>query len=293
MSQRKKRKDRMGRHGILNAVVVCLVILVVFLGAIAAWIRYTGQPLTSSSLTDPADAIENRVGASWSNSRSNAGILPVGNRGFNGAPMCTYFCSRCQSSCWSFEGRWSPACPFCGVLMSRGGVRGIPVGVSPGGSATWPIPIVAGAPAPHGNRGACAKCHTVSSGGLPPTGMIPSGAAPKGPAGGAGAVPGRGDRPALIREFGIEASRTQGAGVKVTGVMGNSHASRGGMKAGDVILRCNGSRVADVGALQKAVSKAAPEADAQITVLRNGRTRDLSVMVGEGEMEGFTPIGKP
>ena len=44
---------------------------------------------------------------------------------------------------------------------------------------------------------------------------------------------------------------------------------------------------------QQVVAGAAPEADAQITLMRNGRSKDLAVMVGEGEMEGFTPIKKP
>jgi S1-C subfamily serine protease len=44
---------------------------------------------------------------------------------------------------------------------------------------------------------------------------------------------------------------------------------------------------------QQLVGQAPPEADAQIKILRNGRTRDLSIMVGEGEMEGFTPIQRP
>ena len=99
--------------------------------------------------------------------------------------------------------------------------------------------------------------------------------------------------PTLVKEFGIEVCSAGGAGAKVTGVMGNSFASNAGLRAGDIVIECNGAKVRGVEQFQQLVSRAPPEADAQITVLRNGRTRDLSIMVGEGEMEGFTPIQRP
>jgi S1-C subfamily serine protease len=99
-------------------------------------------------------------------------------------------------------------------------------------------------------------------------------------------------KPSLIREFGIEVIAVPG-GVKVTGVMGNSFASRGGATAGDIIIGCNGAKVRDLVQFQDAVGAMVPESNAKITVLRNGRTRDLSIMVGEGEMEAFLPIQKP
>ena len=88
----------------------------------------------------------------------------------------------------------------------------------------------------------------------------------------------------------MEVCPPPGAGVKVTGVMGNSHASNAGLRAGDIIIEFNGSKVRGVERFQQLASRAAPETDAQITILRNGRTRDLLVMVGEGEMEGVGPI---
>ena len=100
-------------------------------------------------------------------------------------------------------------------------------------------------------------------------------------------------KPTLIKEFGVEICSAGGAGVKVTGVMGNSYASNAGLRAGDVIIECNGAKVGGVEELQQLVSRAPPEADAQIMVMRNGRTRDLLIMVGEGEMEGFTAIRRP
>ena len=91
----------------------------------------------------------------------------------------------------------------------------------------------------------------------------------------------------------MEVGPASGAGVKVTGVMGKSYAEAAGVKAGDIIIQCNGKRVRDVNGFQQVVSQAAPEADAQMTLMRNGRSKDVAVMVGEGEMEGFLPIKKP
>jgi S1-C subfamily serine protease len=99
-------------------------------------------------------------------------------------------------------------------------------------------------------------------------------------------------KPTLIREFGIEVIAVPG-GVKVTGVMGNSYASRAGVTAGDIVIECNGAKMRDLIRFQQTVGSLAPESNAQIKVLRNGRTRDLSIMVGEGEMDGFAPIRKP
>ena len=75
--------------------------------------------------------------------------------------------------------------------------------------------------------------------------------------------------------------------------MGNSFAARAGTKSGDIIIRCNGAKVYGLVQFQKAVSAMVPESNAKIIVLRNGRTRDLSIMVGEGEMEAFLPIQRP
>ena len=100
-------------------------------------------------------------------------------------------------------------------------------------------------------------------------------------------------KPALIKQFGMEVCPAFGAGARVTGVMGNSYASRAGLRAGDIIIECNGAKVRGVGQFQQLVARAAPEANARIKIFRNGRTRDLSIMVGEGEMEGFAPIQRP
>jgi S1-C subfamily serine protease len=97
-------------------------------------------------------------------------------------------------------------------------------------------------------------------------------------------------RPILIKKFGIEVRPAPGSGARVSGVMGNSYAANAGLRAGDIIIECNGTSVRGVDQFQRLVSMATPEADAQIRIMRGGRARDLLIMVGEGEMEGFTPI---
>ena len=106
------------------------------------------------------------------------------------------------------------------------------------------------------------------------------------------ALPGRPEavRPVLIRQFGMEICPAPGTGPQVTGVMGNSHAWGAGLRGGEIILEFNGTPVRSVEHFQQMASQAPPETDAQIRIMRNGRARDLRIMVGEGEMEGFTPI---
>ena len=97
-------------------------------------------------------------------------------------------------------------------------------------------------------------------------------------------------RPVLIRQFGMEIRPAVGTGPQVSGVMGNSYAWNAGLRGGETILKFNGAPVRSVEHFQQMVFQAPPETDAQIRIMRNGRTRDLRVMVGEGEMEGFTAI---
>ncbi|MHC4199119.1 MAG: PDZ domain-containing protein [Planctomycetota bacterium] len=159
--------------------------------------------------------------------------------------------------------------------------------------------------------GVCTNCHTVIKPGVPLARLAPVAAAPSpafrpaqwtpaaqvwpcprpvwrnaaAPVTTTGTV-----RPTLVKAFGIEVRQPPGAGAEVTGVMGNSPAWNAGLRAGDVVIGFNGSRVGSAQQFQQLASLAAPETNASIHILRNGRTRDLSIMVGEGEMEGFTPI---
>jgi len=98
------------------------------------------------------------------------------------------------------------------------------------------------------------------------------------------------ERPQVIKEFAMEAVSAEGFGARVTGVMGNSNAQKGGLQAGDIITKVGATDVRDVQHLKLLLSEAPPEANIAVEILRDGNPKRLSVMVGEGEMEGVTPI---
>ncbi len=301
-------KRRQGGRGSLNVLVYGLIVVAVLLSGIAVWQRYSQGPRS-----ELGDALEQRIGALMPNlglieSWTPAGGLPEDPAG---APMRWFVCPQGASLCWTYARGSAPACPFCGLAMVQRGVdqQGMnlsPVAVAGVAGTALPIPIQAGAVRPHGDRGACTNCHTVVRSRAASPGGIVAGAAQGRPVwngfstrrvhrlrtGATPAIASGAVKPTLIREFGTEVIGVPG-GVKVTGVMGNSFASRAGTTAGDIIIGCNGAKVRDVGQFQQAVSAMVPESNAKIIVLRNGRTRDLSIMVGEGEMEGFMPIQRP
>jgi S1-C subfamily serine protease len=72
--------------------------------------------------------------------------------------------------------------------------------------------------------------------------------------------------------------------------MGNSHAERAGLRAGDMIGKLGGREVMTMAQLQGAIASAKPESSVAILVVRDGLLVKLAAMVGEGEMEGVTPI---
>ncbi len=291
--RRAKKEKSEGNRRALNALVYCIAVLAAFLIAVAAWMRYSRRRRPGES-SEPGDAIERRIEAFKSNLGLSDGWIRTGIPLQGGLPRSRFVCPQCQSSCWTYPGRGRPACPFCGRVMAR---QGLKVSLA-GGTPALPIMIRADAAPPHGDRGVCSICHTVVGPGSLPPALYPVGLARSAPKAlwrgvAAPAIAPDAVRPTLIKIFGIEICPAPGAGVEVTGVMGNSYASNAGLRAGDIIIECNGAKVRGVGQFQQLVSRAAPESDASIKVLRNGRTRDLLVMVGEGEMEGFTPIRRP
>lgn len=96
--------------------------------------------------------------------------------------------------------------------------------------------------------------------------------------------------PQLIKEMGMEVVPVSGGKVKITGIMGNSWADRAGLKVDDIILRFNKKKLSGLDQFEEMVSTVSPEKDYPIKVLRMGRVKKLRVTIGEGEMEGFTPI---
>lgn len=101
------------------------------------------------------------------------------------------------------------------------------------------------------------------------------------------------ERPVLIKGWGAEVMPVGGGKVKITGVMGSSWADKAGLKAGDIILSFDSKKITSLQQFQQIVATAAPEKDYKVTFLRGSRTKKCLVTVGEGEMEGFTPIPQP
>jgi len=99
--------------------------------------------------------------------------------------------------------------------------------------------------------------------------------------------------PVLIKQFGVEVVPMTGGKVKITGVMGKSWADKAGLQAGDIILAFNKKKIESFEQFQTLVTKAPPEKPYRVDFLRGARRKHVLVTVGEGEMEGFTPIPPP
>lgn len=96
--------------------------------------------------------------------------------------------------------------------------------------------------------------------------------------------------PVLIKQMGAEVVEVIGGKVKLTGVMGSSWADKAGLKAGDILLSFDTKRITSLTQFQSLVTTVSPEKDYKVTFLRGSRKKQALVTIGEGEMEGFTPI---
>ncbi|MBF0489280.1 MAG: PDZ domain-containing protein [Candidatus Omnitrophica bacterium] len=98
------------------------------------------------------------------------------------------------------------------------------------------------------------------------------------------------DKPVLIKKFGTEVVEITGGKIKITGVMGASWAQKAGLQAGDILLDFNAKEIVDLKQFQDMVTKAPPEASYKVVYMRNGQKKKCLITLGEGEMDGFTPI---
>ncbi len=101
------------------------------------------------------------------------------------------------------------------------------------------------------------------------------------------------DKPVLIKQMGVEVEPISGGKVKITGVMGNSWAEKAGLKVGDILLSFDAKEITDLKQFQDMMIKAAPEMSYKVVYYRNARKLKCLVTIGEGEMDGFTPIPPP
>ncbi|MFT3870846.1 MAG: DegQ family serine endoprotease [Nibricoccus sp.] len=83
--------------------------------------------------------------------------------------------------------------------------------------------------------------------------------------------------PELVDSFKLKAK----SGALVSEVVAGSPAEKAGVKSGDVVTQINGKKVADGRSLKFAVATIAPGADANLQVLREGKTMEIKVKVGD------------
>jgi serine protease Do len=86
--------------------------------------------------------------------------------------------------------------------------------------------------------------------------------------------------------------RTSGTeGAVVVDVVEDSPAAKGGLQVGDVITRFNEREVDSSRTLSRAVASATPNTGAKVTVWRDGRSRELTVELGEAANEAVAAAG--
>lgn len=78
-------------------------------------------------------------------------------------------------------------------------------------------------------------------------------------------------------KFGLKDVR----GVAIEKVVADSPAQKAGLQDNDVIVRFNGEEVTSYRKLTRLISETAPDHQAKITVLRDGKERDVTVTVGK------------
>jgi membrane-associated protease RseP (regulator of RpoE activity) len=93
----------------------------------------------------------------------------------------------------------------------------------------------------------------------------------------------------LIRELALEVGASNGkASVVIQSVYVGGNAEQAGLCVGDRIVRFNGRNIKNIKQFKSVVTRARPESNVKIQVVRNEKKIKSSVMIGEGEMEGVT-----
>ena len=87
---------------------------------------------------------------------------------------------------------------------------------------------------------------------------------------------GRGSKPTCV---GLDGTN----GALVSEVVGEGPAARGGIEVGDVITRFNDREIDSTRTLSRTVAAATPNTGAKVTVWRDGRSRELTVELGEAQ----------
>lgn len=83
--------------------------------------------------------------------------------------------------------------------------------------------------------------------------------------------------PDLARSFNIE----DGKGILISQVSEGSAAEKAGLKQGDVIIAYRGEPVTDIGTFRNNVALTKPGSNVELTILRNGKEKTLTVTIGK------------
>jgi len=84
----------------------------------------------------------------------------------------------------------------------------------------------------------------------------------------------------LTRELSDSFGLKEQQGILVSQISDDSPAAKGGLKQGDVIIEFNGKAVTDVGHFRNAVALVSPGNKVELTVLRSGKQKVLTVKIG-------------
>jgi serine protease Do len=83
--------------------------------------------------------------------------------------------------------------------------------------------------------------------------------------------------PSLAKQFGLN----QGGGVLIGDVSPNTPAAKAGLQKGDIVTALNGEPVEAANQLQVQISQMPPGANAKLSIWRDGKSRDVTVNLGE------------
>lgn len=95
--------------------------------------------------------------------------------------------------------------------------------------------------------------------------------------------------PELADSFGVEGRK----GALVAEVMPDSPAKRAGIQRGDIVLEMDGKAVANVAQLRNRIALTAPGTKARFRILRDGRERVVSVVIGKLDAQTVASSADP
>jgi S1-C subfamily serine protease len=81
--------------------------------------------------------------------------------------------------------------------------------------------------------------------------------------------------------FGVQIRQETDGNITIMEVINDSPAEKGGLKAGDVILKINGVKPADLKTAVAVIAALKPKQKVKVQVRRQGKEKEVTVVVGE------------